>query len=167
MLLGTHLLSRRSLSPSLLSPHMEDPWKTSTASGTEGVLTTWAVCVAHSLFALVDIPVETDMLLALIQSLVVDPENERLVRKMSHRPALPGNQQVRKASPSRPGNSLRSLSLLLPVLENAFSLSSLYIIRQQRHLSNLCAVCLRRLYVCNSFTGIRDLQINLARWPGC
>uniref|UniRef100_A0A8B9TJS9 Ankyrin repeat and kinase domain containing 1 n=1 Tax=Anas platyrhynchos TaxID=8839 RepID=A0A8B9TJS9_ANAPL len=33
-----------------------------------------------------DIPVETDMLLSLIQSLVVDPENERLVRKMSHKP---------------------------------------------------------------------------------
>ncbi|NWW72064.1 ANKK1 protein, partial [Climacteris rufus] len=40
-----------------------------------------------------DIPVETDVLLALIQSLVVDPENERLVRKMSHKPALSGNQQ--------------------------------------------------------------------------
>ncbi|NWR90004.1 ANKK1 protein, partial [Furnarius figulus] len=40
-----------------------------------------------------DIPVETDMLLALIQSLVVDPENERLVRKMSHKPAISGNQQ--------------------------------------------------------------------------
>ncbi|NXF09775.1 ANKK1 protein, partial [Smithornis capensis] len=41
-----------------------------------------------------DIPVETDMLLALIQSLVVDPENERLVRKMSHKPAISGKQQV-------------------------------------------------------------------------
>uniref|UniRef100_A0A8D0EMU3 Ankyrin repeat and kinase domain containing 1 n=1 Tax=Strix occidentalis caurina TaxID=311401 RepID=A0A8D0EMU3_STROC len=40
-----------------------------------------------------DIPVETDMLLSLIQSLVVDPENERLVRKMSHKPAISGNQQ--------------------------------------------------------------------------
>ncbi|NXP23077.1 ANKK1 protein, partial [Scytalopus superciliaris] len=40
-----------------------------------------------------DIPVETDMLLALIQSLVVDPENERLVRKMSHKPAISRNQQ--------------------------------------------------------------------------
>ncbi|NXJ03479.1 ANKK1 protein, partial [Odontophorus gujanensis] len=39
------------------------------------------------------IPVETDMLLSLIQSLVVDPENERLVRKMSHKPAISGNQQ--------------------------------------------------------------------------
>ncbi|NXR06005.1 ANKK1 protein, partial [Semnornis frantzii] len=46
-----------------------------------------------------DIPVETDMLLALIQSLVVDPENERLVRKMSHKPALSGSQQV-SSSPS-------------------------------------------------------------------
>ncbi|XP_027511592.1 ankyrin repeat and protein kinase domain-containing protein 1 isoform X1 [Corapipo altera] len=43
-----------------------------------------------------DIPVETDMLLALIQSLVVDPENERLVRKMSHKPAISGNQQSDK-----------------------------------------------------------------------
>ncbi|KAJ7424937.1 Ankyrin repeat and protein kinase domain-containing protein 1 [Pitangus sulphuratus] len=41
-----------------------------------------------------DIPVETDMLLTLIQSLVVDPENERLVRKMSHKPAISGNQQL-------------------------------------------------------------------------
>ncbi|XP_009809236.1 ankyrin repeat and protein kinase domain-containing protein 1 [Gavia stellata] len=43
-----------------------------------------------------DIPVETDMLLSLIQSLVVDPENERLVRKMSHKPAISGNQQSDK-----------------------------------------------------------------------
>lgn len=107
------------------------------------------------------------MLLALIQSLVVDPENERLVRKMSHRPAISGNQQVRRASPHPPGDSLRSLPPLLPVLENVFSLSSLYIIRQQRHLSNLCAVCLHRLYVCNSFMGIGNFQINLASWPGC
>uniref|UniRef100_A0A8C4UYH5 Ankyrin repeat and kinase domain containing 1 n=1 Tax=Falco tinnunculus TaxID=100819 RepID=A0A8C4UYH5_FALTI len=41
-----------------------------------------------------DIPVETDMLLSLIQSHVVDPENERLVRKMSHKPAISGNQQI-------------------------------------------------------------------------
>ncbi|NXW80731.1 ANKK1 protein, partial [Hirundo rustica] len=40
-----------------------------------------------------DIPVETDVLLALIQSLVQDPENERLVRKMSHKPALSRGQQ--------------------------------------------------------------------------
>ncbi|NXR53592.1 ANKK1 protein, partial [Hippolais icterina] len=40
-----------------------------------------------------DIPVETDVLLALIQSLVQDPENERLVRKMSHKPALSRSQQ--------------------------------------------------------------------------
>ncbi|KAM9114118.1 LOW QUALITY PROTEIN: ankyrin repeat and protein kinase domain-containing protein 1 [Pangshura tecta] len=33
-----------------------------------------------------DVPVETDMLLPLMQRLVVDPENERLVRKMSHKP---------------------------------------------------------------------------------
>ncbi|KAM9175275.1 ankyrin repeat and protein kinase domain-containing protein 1 [Mergus octosetaceus] len=43
-----------------------------------------------------DIPVETDMLLSLIQSLVVDPENERLVRKMSHKPAISGSQQCDK-----------------------------------------------------------------------
>nr|XP_013042657.2 ankyrin repeat and protein kinase domain-containing protein 1 [Anser cygnoides] len=43
-----------------------------------------------------DIPVETDMLLSLIQSLVVDPENERLVRKMSHKPAISGSQQSDK-----------------------------------------------------------------------
>lgn len=35
------------------------------------------------------------MLLALIQSLVQDPENERLVRKMSHKPAISRSQQVR------------------------------------------------------------------------
>ncbi|KAF1453679.1 Ankyrin repeat and protein kinase domain-containing protein 1, partial [Spheniscus demersus] len=35
-----------------------------------------------------DIPVETDVLLSLIQSLVADPENEHLVRKMSHKPAI-------------------------------------------------------------------------------
>ncbi|KFO61670.1 Ankyrin repeat and protein kinase domain-containing protein 1, partial [Corvus brachyrhynchos] len=40
-----------------------------------------------------DIPVETDVLLALIQSLVLDPENERLVRKMSHKPAISRSQQ--------------------------------------------------------------------------
>ncbi|NWT13558.1 ANKK1 protein, partial [Vireo altiloquus] len=40
-----------------------------------------------------DIPVETDVLLALIQSLVLDPENERLVRKMSHKPTLSRSQQ--------------------------------------------------------------------------
>ncbi|NXM64324.1 ANKK1 protein, partial [Illadopsis cleaveri] len=40
-----------------------------------------------------DIPVETDVLLALIQSLVQDPENERLVRKMSHKPAISRSQQ--------------------------------------------------------------------------
>ncbi|NWX53744.1 ANKK1 protein, partial [Promerops cafer] len=40
-----------------------------------------------------DIPVETDVLLALIQSLVQDPENERLVRKMSHKPAISRGQQ--------------------------------------------------------------------------
>ncbi|XP_030146575.4 ankyrin repeat and protein kinase domain-containing protein 1 isoform X2 [Taeniopygia guttata] len=39
-----------------------------------------------------DIPVETDVLLALIQSLVQDPENERLVRKMSHKPAISRSQ---------------------------------------------------------------------------
>ncbi|NXM93769.1 ANKK1 protein, partial [Sylvia borin] len=43
-----------------------------------------------------DIPVETDVLLALIQSLVQDPENERLVRKMSHKPAISRSQQVRE-----------------------------------------------------------------------
>ncbi|XP_016159307.1 PREDICTED: ankyrin repeat and protein kinase domain-containing protein 1 [Ficedula albicollis] len=40
-----------------------------------------------------DIPVETDVLLALIQSLVQDPENERLVRKMSHKPPISRSQQ--------------------------------------------------------------------------
>nr|XP_013814186.1 PREDICTED: ankyrin repeat and protein kinase domain-containing protein 1-like [Apteryx mantelli mantelli] len=43
-----------------------------------------------------DIPVETDVLLSLIQSLVVDPENERLVRKMSHKPTISRNQQSAK-----------------------------------------------------------------------
>ncbi|NXS52353.1 ANKK1 protein, partial [Brachypteracias leptosomus] len=47
-----------------------------------------------------DIPVETDMLLSLIQSLVIDPENERLVRKMSHKPALSGSQQEVPTPPS-------------------------------------------------------------------
>ncbi|NXO37428.1 ANKK1 protein, partial [Locustella ochotensis] len=46
-----------------------------------------------------DIPVETDVLLALIQSLVQDPENERLVRKMSHKPAIPRSQQEVPAPP--------------------------------------------------------------------
>ncbi|NXK87147.1 ANKK1 protein, partial [Formicarius rufipectus] len=55
-----------------------------------------------------DIPVETDMLLALIQSLVVDPENERLVRKMSHKPAISGNQQVRRTSLCHSGISTES-----------------------------------------------------------
>ncbi|XP_014740114.1 PREDICTED: ankyrin repeat and protein kinase domain-containing protein 1 [Sturnus vulgaris] len=43
-----------------------------------------------------DIPVETDVLLALIQSLVQDPENERLVRKMSHKPPISRSQQSDK-----------------------------------------------------------------------
>ncbi|KFV61106.1 Ankyrin repeat and protein kinase domain-containing protein 1, partial [Dryobates pubescens] len=47
-----------------------------------------------------DIPVETDMLLSLIQSLVVDPENERLVRKMSHKPAISSSQQEAPIPPS-------------------------------------------------------------------
>ncbi|NWU19333.1 ANKK1 protein, partial [Dyaphorophyia castanea] len=47
-----------------------------------------------------DIPVETDVLLALIQSLVQDPENERLVRKMSHRPAISRSQQELPAPPA-------------------------------------------------------------------
>ncbi|NXE93606.1 ANKK1 protein, partial [Menura novaehollandiae] len=52
-----------------------------------------------------DIPVETDVLLALIQSLVVDPENERLVRKMSHKPAISGRQQVRRNPLDHSGSS--------------------------------------------------------------
>lgn len=87
---------------------MEDIRKTSTTLGTGWVLNIWVVCTANSLFALVDIPVETDMLLSLIQSLVVDPENERLVRKMSHKPAISGNQQVRKVSQDHLGNSTES-----------------------------------------------------------
>lgn len=109
------------------------------------VLHMWVVCTADGLFALADIPVETDMLLSLIQSLVVDPENERLVRKMSHKPAISGNQQVRKA-PRTAGRST-----VLTLLETVFPASSLFIIRQQGHSSNLCTVCLQRLYVCNSF----------------
>lgn len=54
-----------------------------------------AACPAE-LLCPADIPVETDVLLALIQSLVQDPENERLVRKMSHKPALSRSQQVRE-----------------------------------------------------------------------
>ncbi|NWZ33767.1 ANKK1 protein, partial [Brachypodius atriceps] len=46
-----------------------------------------------------DIPVETDVLLALIQSLVQDPENERLVRKMSHKPAISRSQQQEVPAP--------------------------------------------------------------------
>ncbi|NWT55921.1 ANKK1 protein, partial [Erythrocercus mccallii] len=49
-----------------------------------------------------DIPVETDVLLALIQSLVQDPENERLVRKMSHKPAISRSQQEVPAPSPRP-----------------------------------------------------------------
>ncbi|NXM38286.1 ANKK1 protein, partial [Gymnorhina tibicen] len=48
-----------------------------------------------------DIPVETDVLLALIQSLVLDPENERLVRKMSHKPAISRSQQEVPVPPPR------------------------------------------------------------------
>ncbi|NXB92160.1 ANKK1 protein, partial [Vidua chalybeata] len=48
-----------------------------------------------------DIPVETDVLLALIQSLVQDPENERLVRKMSHKPAISRSQQDVPLPPPR------------------------------------------------------------------
>lgn len=103
--IGSHLLSAHPLSPSFLPPRMDDMWKTPAALGTEWVLNMWVVCTANGLFALADIPVETDMLLSLIQSLVVDPENERLVRKMSHKPAVSGNQQVRKASQHRSGNS--------------------------------------------------------------
>uniref|UniRef100_A0A8C3QGT6 Ankyrin repeat and kinase domain containing 1 n=1 Tax=Cyanoderma ruficeps TaxID=181631 RepID=A0A8C3QGT6_9PASS len=61
-----------------------------------------------------DIPVETDVLLALIQSLVQDPENERLVRKMSHKPALSRSQQVRNP----PGSQEVSLGLLLALAED-------------------------------------------------
>ncbi|NWW33261.1 ANKK1 protein, partial [Panurus biarmicus] len=49
-----------------------------------------------------DIPVETDVLLALIQSLVQDPENERLVRKMSHKPAISRSQQDARDVPDSP-----------------------------------------------------------------
>ncbi|NXT70916.1 ANKK1 protein, partial [Chaetops frenatus] len=49
-----------------------------------------------------DIPVETDVLLALIQSLVLDPENERLVRKMSHKPAISRGQQDNREVPLPP-----------------------------------------------------------------
>ncbi|NXP86464.1 ANKK1 protein, partial [Passerina amoena] len=52
-----------------------------------------------------DIPVETDVLLALIQSLVQDPENERLVRKMSHKPAISRSQQVSRTPLRLSGNS--------------------------------------------------------------
>ncbi|NWU40138.1 ANKK1 protein, partial [Hylia prasina] len=55
-----------------------------------------------------DIPVETDVLLALIQSLVQAPENERLVRKMSHKPAMSRSQQVRTAPLGHPGTSTDS-----------------------------------------------------------
>ncbi|XP_030918247.1 ankyrin repeat and protein kinase domain-containing protein 1 [Geospiza fortis] len=50
-----------------------------------------------------DIPVETDVLLALIQSLVQDPENERLVRKMSHKPAISRSQQGDREEFTRSG----------------------------------------------------------------
>lgn len=62
---------------------------------------------------LADIPVETDVLLALIQSLVQDPENERLVRKMSHKPTISRSQQVR-GTPGTPRKSLSVCSLFLP-----------------------------------------------------
>ncbi|NXO92503.1 ANKK1 protein, partial [Certhia brachydactyla] len=54
-----------------------------------------------------DIPVETDVLLALIQSLVQDPENERLVRKMSHKPAISRSQQVRRTLLHTSGDILK------------------------------------------------------------
>ncbi|NWS22530.1 ANKK1 protein, partial [Pachyramphus minor] len=77
-----------------------------------------------------DIPVETDMLLALIQSLVVDPENERLVRKMSHKPAISGNQQVRRTPQGHSGNPTESLCSAL--LEN--------VSHQTRALQHLCSI---------------------------
>uniref|UniRef100_A0A8C0U6K6 Ankyrin repeat and kinase domain containing 1 n=1 Tax=Cyanistes caeruleus TaxID=156563 RepID=A0A8C0U6K6_CYACU len=52
-----------------------------------------------------DIPVETDVLLALIQSLVQDPENERLVRKMSHKPAISRSQQEEAPGPAPRGEA--------------------------------------------------------------
>lgn len=91
-MLGAHLLSTHSLSPFFLPPHAGAARRTSTALGADWALSMWAVGAAHG--PLADIPVETDMLLSLIQSLVVDPENERLVRKMSHKPAISGSQQV-------------------------------------------------------------------------
>lgn len=105
-MLGTHLLSTDPFCPSFLPPHVEDTWRTPTALGAD-----WVICTANSLSAPADIPVETDMLLSLIQSLVVDPENERLVRKMSHKPAIAGNQQVSKAAQCL-GKCTESLSLL-------------------------------------------------------
>ncbi|KAI1230721.1 Ankyrin repeat and protein kinase domain-containing protein 1, partial [Lamprotornis superbus] len=56
----------------------------------------WHSLAQPSCSALADIPVETDVLLALIQSLVQDPENERLVRKMSHKPPISRSQQSDK-----------------------------------------------------------------------
>lgn len=88
-MVGAHLLSAHSLSPFFPPPCAGAVWRTSTALGANWAPSTWA---APGLLA--DIPVETDMLLSLIQSLVVDPENERLVRKMSHKPAISGSQQV-------------------------------------------------------------------------
>lgn len=112
-MLGTYLLPTHPLSPSFLPPHVEAMWKTSTALGIDWVLNIWVVCTINSVSALADIPVETDMLLSLIQSLVVDPENERLVRKMSHKPAISGNQQVRKASQCHSGNARESSTVFL------------------------------------------------------
>lgn len=162
-MLGTSLLSTHPLSPSFLPLNVEDTWKTSTALSTDRVLN---ICTANSLFALVDIPVETDMLLSLIQSPVVDPENERLVRKMSHKPAISGNQQVRKASPYQSGNSPESFLCSYQFSRMCF-LSPHCLSIRQGHLSNLCAVHLHRLYICNSFMGIGNLQISLASWPVC
>ncbi|KAL2295760.1 hypothetical protein Nmel_017281, partial [Mimus melanotis] len=58
-----------------------------------------------------DIPVETDVLLALIQSLVQDPENERLVRKMSHKPPISRSQQL------APGKDKQEVPVAAPCRE--------------------------------------------------
>lgn len=81
-------------SPSSLSP--PSSWGSCLALGP---------CPAELQISLADIPVETDVLLALIQSLVLDPENERLVRKMSHKPAMSRSQQVRRTPQHHLGSS--------------------------------------------------------------
>ncbi|KAM7137778.1 ankyrin repeat and protein kinase domain-containing protein 1 [Macrochelys suwanniensis] len=77
-----------------------------------------------------DIPVETDMLLSLMQSLVVDPENERLVRKMSHKPTVSGSQKTDFAdSLTSEAEGLESFKEVCRAQENGLTLLHLMVVQ--------------------------------------